>query len=320
MEMLSQNPIGKIEIVPVRDAFPHEAHNFTRWLAENIDALCERLGFDLTVIQREQKVGEFNVDLLCQDEDGNRVIIENQLERTDHSHLGQVLTYLVNLDAKIAIWVTPASRIEHQRVIDWLNENTPADIAFYLVKVEAIKIGASPYAPLFSILTQPDEQIKEIGKEKQVIAEKELNEQHRKHMTFWEELLEKSKSRTHLAPRKSIHKAQWIGINAGRDRFNFYYYILKDRAVVDLYIDAGLEKTKIAYDQLISDKTNIENEFGAPLEWRYQDGRQTARIIYTLDSGNLRDESTWSTVQDEMIDAMIRLDKVFRPRIAKLNL
>src|SRR5207302_4470293 len=114
-------PIERLEIVSLRSAFPHEAHHFTRWLASHIEALSERLAMKLTVIQREQAVGDFNVDLLCEDAEGRRVIIENQLERTDHGHLGQILTYLVNLEASTAIWITSHPCSEHQKVINWLN-------------------------------------------------------------------------------------------------------------------------------------------------------------------------------------------------------
>jgi hypothetical protein len=155
--------ISKLEIVPVRDAFRHEAHNFTLWLESNVDALAERIGMELTVLEREKSVGSFNVDLFCEDRNGTYVIIENQLERTDHDHLGKLLTYMVNLEAKTAIWVTPEVRSEHQRVIDWLNKSTSADFSFYLVRVEAVRIAGSPYAPLFTVLAAPDEQTPEIA-------------------------------------------------------------------------------------------------------------------------------------------------------------
>src|SRR5215207_6128288 len=102
----SGKSVGKITKVPVREAFPHEALHFTQWLETNIEALSEQLGLELTVLERERTVGDFHVDLLCEDHNGNRVIIENQLERTNHDHLGKVLTYLVNLDAQVAIWIT----------------------------------------------------------------------------------------------------------------------------------------------------------------------------------------------------------------------
>src|SRR5690606_5433515 len=119
--------IGKIEIVPIRQAFGHEAANFTVWMEQNIDALSERIGLKLTVLERERSVGSFSLDLFCEDENGDAVIIENQLERTDHDHLGKLLTYMINLEAKTAIWVATEVRPEHQRVIDWLNEATGAN-------------------------------------------------------------------------------------------------------------------------------------------------------------------------------------------------
>ncbi|MBL8157118.1 MAG: DUF91 domain-containing protein, partial [Anaerolineae bacterium] len=116
--------ISKIKIVPVRQAFRHEARDFTAWLEQNIDALSDRLGFRLTVLEREKAVGSFSVDLLCEDENGDLVIVENQLEAADHSHLGQLLTYMINLDAKTAIWIATDAKAEHERVLDWLNETT----------------------------------------------------------------------------------------------------------------------------------------------------------------------------------------------------
>jgi hypothetical protein len=197
--------IGKIEIVPVRKTFPHEAHNFTVWLESNIDALSQRIGIELTVVEREKAVGSFNVDLVCEDNDGNRVIIENQLERTDHDHLGKLLTYLVNLEAKTAIWVTPEVRPEHERVIDWLNEAVGADYAFYLVQVEAVRIGTSPFAPLFTVLAGPDEQTREIGETK-----KELADQHVHYQEFWTQILERSKGRTRLFSGISPRTRHWM--------------------------------------------------------------------------------------------------------------
>ena len=135
--------IGHLETVEPRKLFPNEAGDFTTWLEEHIEVLGDRLGLKLSNAEREQAVGSFSADLRAEDGDGRLVVIENQLERTDHDHLGKVLTYLVNLEAKIAIWVSPAPRPEHMRVVQWLNEITPADVAFYLVKLEAVRIGAS---------------------------------------------------------------------------------------------------------------------------------------------------------------------------------
>ncbi|HUN06176.1 MAG TPA: DUF4268 domain-containing protein [Aggregatilineales bacterium] len=316
--MVDRN-IGKIEVVPVRQAFRHEALDFTAWLEQNIEALSERLGVELTVLEREKKVGDFKVDLLCQDGDGNRVIIENQLEKTDHDHLGKVLTYLVNLDAHSAIWITTDPRSEHERVIDWLNENT-SDTTFYLVRVEAIRIGNSPYAPLFTVLAQPDSQLSEIGATKKELSRKELKERHHRRLKFWTSLLEKTRGRTQLHANKSPSTDHWLSTGIGLSGVNLNYLILRDGAAVDLYIDVGdYDRNKALFDALEKDREAIENEFGDKLEWRRMEAKRSSRIVRTFQSGSSYQEDTWDTLQDEMIEAMIRLDKALRPRIARLR-
>lgn len=307
--------VSKIEIVPIREAFRHEAMNFSVWLEENIDALSERIGLELSVIEREKSVGSFSVDLLCEDKQGNMVIIENQLERTDHDHLGKLLTYLVNLEAKVAIWVATDVRQEHQRVIDWLNEVTPADMAFYFVKVEAVRIGHSPFAPLFTPLWQPDEQTREIGEQK-----KEDAVRHRLRQEFWTQLLQRSDGRTRLAENRSSSRDHWLAVAAGRSGINYNYLILKDSAGIDLYIDVGdQERNKAIFDALYEEREAIEQEFGEALEWRRMDDKRSSRIVRVYRGlGSLHEQDKWETLQDMMIDAMIRLDRVFRKRIQRV--
>jgi hypothetical protein len=314
---MNKNPIGRLEIEPIRKAFPKEAQDFTTWLESHIEGLATRVGMELTLVQREQAVGDFNVDLLCEDSDGRPVIIENQLERTDHDHLGKLLTYLVNLGASTAIWVTAEPRPEHQKVIDWLNESTAADISFYLVKVEAARIGESPHAPLFTVLAGPDKQTKEIGEKK-----KEWAERHFKRVEFWKGLLDKSKDRTKLFSNISPSRDHWISTGAGRSGVSFTYTILMDEAGVELYIDHDRDtgqKNKAIFDSLYAQRDAIEKEFEEQLEWQRLDEKRASRIRRRFANGGLASPDTWPTLQEEMIDAMIRLDKALRPRLAKID-
>lgn len=185
--------IGKIKKVDLREIWKNEAKDFTTWLAENIDTLNEILGTNFSVVKTEKEVGDFCLDIIAEDNDGSLVIIENQLEKTDHDHLGKLLVYLTNLEAKTAVWITSNPREEHLKAITWLNEYTPAEIAFYLIQVEAVKIENSPPAPLFSIIVEPTEIAKEIGREK-----KEYAERHHLMKEFWTQLLEKAKEKTNL--------------------------------------------------------------------------------------------------------------------------
>ena len=311
--------IGRLKIVPIRKVFEVEARDFTPWLEANIEALADRLGITLTVDQREKKVGAFNVDLWCSDAAGRQVIIENQLAQTDHSHLGQLLTYLVNLDASTAIWVTTDPRPEHTKVINWLNESTPADVLFYLVKVEAVQIeGASAYAPLFTVLAAPNAQAKETGE-----AKKDWADQHYHREAFWKSLLERSKGRTKLfSGIQKPGKESWIQTSTGTGGAYYQYNIRMNDASVNLYIDRGsgeADKNKRIFDALLADKDGIERDFGGALEWDYQPNRQSQYVIKRFTSSGLTDDSVWPVLQDEMIDAMIRFDKTLRPRLAKIS-
>ena len=144
--------IAKLEPVEIRELWKHEGRGFSAWLAENLDTLSEAVGLTLQNPIREKEVGRFSLDLLTETDGGTQVIIENQLDVTNHDHLGKVLTYLSNLEAKIAIWIAGDIREEHAEAIRWLNEFTPADTAFFLVKLSAFRINGSDPAPHFAVV------------------------------------------------------------------------------------------------------------------------------------------------------------------------
>lgn len=309
--------ITRLEIVPVRKAFPKEAGHFTTWLENHIEALGHRLGIGLTVVKREKDCGDFNVDLLCEDDESHPVVIENQLEKTDHDHLGKLLTYLVNLEAKRAIWVTTDPRPEHQKVIEWLNESTGADLGFYLVKVEATRIGTSPYAPLFTVLSAPDKGTKQFGEEK-----KEWAERHVQRLEFWKGLLEKCKQKAKFFSNISPGRYHWIGTGAGKGGVTFNFCIFRDCGTVELYIDH--DKTtgkgnKAIFDRLRSQKQATEKDFGGTLDWERLNDKRACRISKTFENAGLTTPDKWPSLQDSMVAAMARLEKSLRPRVAKLD-
>ena len=183
--------IGKIERVPLREVWRHEALDFTTWLEESLDVLNDVLDITLSGAEREQAAGSFSVDLVAEDESGNPVIIENQFGKSDHDHLGKLITYLTAIDAKAAIWIVPDPRPEHVAAITWLNESATA--AFYMVKVEAIRIGDSPPAPLLTLIVGPSEEARQAGKTKKDLAERYVIRER-----FWTQLLATASSKTRL--------------------------------------------------------------------------------------------------------------------------
>jgi hypothetical protein len=312
--------IGKIIKVRLRELWKKEDKDFTTWLEENIDFLNDILDFDLNIISREEKVGPFRVDLYAEDNYGNKVIIENQLEKTDHDHLGKVITYLTNLGANSAIWITSKPTEEHTKAIEWLNEITPNNIAFYLIKIEAIRIENQPVAaPLFTIINSPTIEAKQIGEEK-----KEYAQRHIVRKEFWTKLLEKAKEKTSLYSNVSPNIYSWIGTGAGKSGIGYNLTITNRKGGCEVYLDRGKEFAdpninKIRFDKLINKKEEIEQDFGGKLNWERLDNKRASRISIYFENGTLKDKETWEDLQGKMVDAAIRLEKAFKEHIKKLD-
>ncbi|MDA8007907.1 MAG: DUF4268 domain-containing protein, partial [Gammaproteobacteria bacterium] len=158
MQMGKHKQLGALEKKAVREYWDNEASEFTPWLADNINLLGEALGLDgLEVEEQESSVGGFRVDLLCKDEDDRTVIVENQLEKTNHKHLGQLLTYAAGKDAVVVVWVSTKFTDEHRAALDWLNEKTEEDVQFFGAQIEVWQIGDSQAAPKFNLVCMPNE-------------------------------------------------------------------------------------------------------------------------------------------------------------------
>lgn len=306
--------IARLEAVPLRELWKHEEYDFSAWLFENIQVLGDALGMELTEPQKEVAVGSFTVDLVADEETRGRVVIENQLTPTDHDHLGKLLTYLTNLEAKTAVWITPHPRPEHTRAIAWLNETTPEDLSFYLVRVAAYRIGGSAPAPLFTVITGPSAEGKGFGRQK-----KQLAERHVLRLKFWEGLLERAKEMgvmTHA--QRSAGKESWIGGASGRAGLSFNYVIwMDDEAAVELYIDTGdaEENTRI-FESLKAKQTAVEKAFGGPLEWEPLEERRACRIRFTQKLGGLSvGAAEWPKIWDPLVDAMRRLVDALKPHV-----
>lgn len=217
--------ISRLETVRLREIWRHEEHDFSAWLHDNIQTLGDTLQMRFSEPQKEGAVGSFTVDLVAEEGNLGRVVIENQLAATDHDHLGKVITYLTNLEAKTAVWITLQPRPEHARAVAWLNETTPDDVLFYLVRVAAYRIGESSPAPLFTVITGPSVEEKGFGREKKKLAERDVLRR-----KFWEGLLERAKERGVLThAQRSAGIESWIGGASGRAGLCFQLRRLEGR-------------------------------------------------------------------------------------------
>ncbi len=308
--------VGRLQRVPLREVWRHEAQDFTQWLQNNIDVLNESLNLNLLGANRERSAGDFSVDLVAEDEGGGTVVIENQLEKSNHDHLGKLITYLTAMGSKTAIWIVSDPRPEHVAAINWLNESSNAD--FYMVKVEAVRIAESPAAPLFTLIVGPSDETKEVGEAKKEIAERYLIRK-----SWWTKLIERSAavSRTHAHITPGEHGS--IGASAGVRGLNFNYVVMQDECRVELYIDRGKDsddENKQIFDQLYAHREAIDRAFGAPLDWERLEGRRACRIQYTRQGGGYRSpEEQWPQLQDKTIHDMDRFEKALQPYLKQLK-
>jgi len=307
--------VQKITRIPLREAFRHEAYDLTRWLQDNLEVLNECTSLSLSSAEREQSAGDFSVDLVAEDESGAKVIIENQLERSNHDHLGKLLTYLVAVEAEYAVWIVSDPRPEHVSAIAWLNESSSA--GFFLVKIEAVRIGDSEPAPLLTLIVGPSDATKAAGQAKQ-----EYSQRHIARYEFWTQLLGMARTKSKLHASISPSRSSYVAASAGRRGLGYAYVVKEHEIVVSLYIDCGKgqdEQNERIFDALKARREEIEASYGVPLDWQRLEGRRACRVRWIVTDGGWKDPERWPQIQTEAIDAMIRLEKAFRPHIQRLD-
>jgi hypothetical protein len=251
---------GTLENVSVRSAWAHEARSFTPWLAQNMDTLSTAIGIPLELTGTEVAVESFSADILARNpEDGSIVLIENQLEVGDHTHLGQIMTYLAGLNAHVVIWVAPEFRDPHLSAIRWLNEHTVEPYAFFAVRVRVVRIGDSPYAPLFDVLERPndwDRSLQEVSREAR--APTELGALRRE---FWSRLLERHPEEAEHG-RATAASSRWRKI--GPDGMVVGQYVAEDAVGVFIRGGRGVPPETILA-RLEPVKTALQAKLSAPI-------------------------------------------------------
>jgi hypothetical protein len=306
--------IGKLERVALREVWRHEAYDFTRWLQDNIDVLNEALKLTLVNVEREQAAGSFSIDLVAEQDSGGKVIIENQLEKSNHDHLGKLLTYMVAMEAQTAVWIVSEPRPEHVSVIAWLNESSSSD--FYLVKVEAIRIGTSPPAPLLTLIVGPSLETVAVSRSKREFAER-----HDMRQNWWARIVSRPDAQlhSHIKPGPS----PWIGVSSGVPGLGLNYVITQHDCGAELYIDRGKgtdAENKAIFDQLHEQREQIEASFGGPLSWERLDDGRACRIRARLSDGGYRSsDEIWDAIQAAQVNAMNRLNQAIQPHLRSLK-
>jgi hypothetical protein len=306
--------VGKLERVPLRAVWKHEAYDFTKWLQENIDALTNVVDINLVNVDREQAAGSFSVDLVAEDDAGGTYIIENQLGKSDHDHLGKLITYLTAMTARGAVWIVSDPRPEHVAAVAWLNESTSAD--FYLVKLEAVRIGESPAAPLLTLIVGPSEENSVRAQKKELAGRYEIR--HR----WWSQVVAHPKARLHSHITPGSYS--WIGAASGIRGVTFNYSVTQEDCSAELYIDRGREsgdESKQIFDQLIAHRREIDTAVQPyKLSWERLDARRACRLRLLLEGGYRSPEDQWAAIQDRLVEAMEKLHSALGSRLKGLKL
>ena len=311
---MGEKNIVKLEYVPINELWEKEDKNFTPWLKEHIEYLNDILIFEIQVEESEVRQAEgFQVDLLGSDIDGNKVIIENQFGQSDHKHLGQTLVYCITLEAKIAIWICEKARQSHIEVIEWLNENCPDDMGFYLIQLKLGKINEN-YIPIFEIIVKPSDEATIIGNLK-----KDLSDIKWKYYEFWKQFTDKARDQAKIFENLGESNRQYIGISIGKG-LSYAPNMTRKEIRTELYIDTGNKSTnKLIYDELFNQKEKIEQKFGDNLDWQRLDERNASRVRYTIKNIDWRDKNNWDEIHELLIKNTIKLEGILREPIKNIS-
>ena len=302
--------LGTLKRVDLRSYWEHEALNFTTWLSqpENIALLGDEVGIEIEVKQTEASVGSFHMDILAKEENTDRkIIIENQLETTDHCHLGQLITYAAGFEAQYIIWIVREVREEHRQAVDWLNEHTDEDISFFLVAIELWQIGESDPAAKFSIISRPNDWKKSV---RTIANEGDLTDTKTKQLEFWEQMKAFASDTYPQLRLRSPRPQGWFDVSIGRSDCHLSLAVdSRDNLVhCDLYIPDSKELFK----KLIESKVEIEKELNLtePPEWKELPGKKASRISTTR-KFDFEDTATWKEAFKWLIETTLVFKKVF---------
>lgn len=320
---------GRLEKVDPRQAWPGEATHFTPWLAqpENLRLLGKSIAIDLELEAQEKSVGPFRADILCKDTaTGNWVLIENQLEKTDHTHLGQLITYAAGLQAVTIVWIANPFTEEHRAALDWLNQISDSRFNFFGLEIELWKIGNSQVAPKFNIVCKPNDWSKTVAEGAARVESEALTETKQFHLHYWTAFRDYLLSRTsRLKPTKPLPQ-NWMTMAIGRSGFNLsavasFWNAEEEnwnsheiRAEVVITVD----NSKAYFAALEAEKEAITAEIGYPLNWYNPEGPKVCRI-YVRKSVDLRDQSNWVEQHQWLLERLEDLQRVFAPRVRALQ-
>jgi len=316
---LTNNKLGKIERGDIREIWPNEASDFTPWLAQeqNISQLADAIGLELEIENVEVAVGPYAADILAKDTGtGEYVVIENQLGKTNHDHLGKVITYGSALNAAAIVWIASEFTEEHQKALEWLNDNTTEDLAFFGVQVEVWRIDNSRPAVKFNVISRPVEIVRQAAI---VRASENLTETRKLQLEFWTAFRDKLIEEKVVPSAHTPRPQYWFDVAVGRSNFvlSNIANTSEGRVGVRLYMSHRVADKAIS--QLMEQKEEIERELGIELLWNPHP-EKSDKIIAVYRNADIWNREEWDIYIAWLVDMVSKFRKVFMPRIKMLNI
>ena len=310
---------GTLKRGNLRDVWKDEAKDFTPWLADNLEALGKVLGMDLDLTEKEASVGSFSLDILAKDlGSGKNVIIENQLESANHTHLGQIITYAAGYKAETVVWICSSLRDEHRKAMEWLNERTDESTQFFAVVVELLTIDNSLPAYNFKLEVAPNTWQKQTLKS----GPSPKTEREKAHQVFFQKLIDKMHEQHHYTNARKGPTQSFVKFSSGTiSGIVFSATFAHSRHNVEVYIDTGPDsgnRSKEIFAALFEQKEAIEQELGYPLEWQPLENRRACRIAVYQDGGIFSSEERLQEIHNWMVARLLEIRKVFTPRLQEI--
>jgi len=320
---MSEKTLGRLERLELREIWTSEAADFTPWLAQaaNLATLGETLSMELEIEAQEKSVGPFRADILCKNvENGHWVLIENQLERTDHVHLGQLLTYAAGLQAVTIVWIAARFTEEHRATLDWLNAITDERFRFFGLEVELWRIGSSPPAPRFNMIAKPNNWSRSVSQAARAIEESEVSATRLLQRDYWATLNTRlDAAKGPVTGHRKPQLQQWMSYSVGRSGFNLagVMHLQKKWIRAELYISGVHAK---AYFHLLKQQQgDIEGTLGCVVDWEELPEGTDSRISIYLQGVDPGDRKDWTRQHDWLAEKLNAMHRVFAPRVRDLD-
>ena len=304
--------LSKLEKVDLREVWKHEALDFTSWLAksENLELLSDEIGIDISLIQTEASVGNFNVDILAEEENtSKKIVIENQLEPTNHDHLGKIITYASGFDAEIIVWIVKSVRDEHKQAVDWLNEHTDQKINIFAIQMEVWRIGDSPYAPKFQVIAKPNDWAKAV---KKVSSQSEPSDTKMLQLEFWSKFKEHVQDKNGKVKLRKAYPQHWYDISFGFS--NAHIALTVNSQSKQMACEIYIPDSKWLFSALFENKESIENELSEQLVLEELPEKKASRIKL-ISSGDLSNQDNWEQYNTWLLENVLRFQTVFNKYI-----